>query len=196
MLQANVTIAHLRYGREKCLSCKNPIQCLPKKEYFTELITTYYHLLSGDHVNSSFNPFENFRWKDIDHLAYKEDGSLFKGVTRQVLFDGSDDIKCQLRYFEVAPGGHTTLECHDHVHVVMVIRGEGDVLLGDHLQHVKQFDVVEIGSRTWHQFQATGKQPLGFLCLVSSNRDRPHRPDPDEKQQLLDNPSISDFLRF
>jgi hypothetical protein len=36
-------------------------------------------------VNSSFKPFDNFRWKDIDLLAYKEDGSLFKGVTRQVL---------------------------------------------------------------------------------------------------------------
>jgi hypothetical protein len=49
----------------------------------------------------------------VDVLAYKQEGAApFKDVTRQVLFD-STDPPAQLRYFEVAPGGHTTLERHE-----------------------------------------------------------------------------------
>ena len=45
-------------------------------------------------------------------LDYKRDGSApFRDVTRQVLFD-QPSLACQLRYFEVGPGGHTTLERH------------------------------------------------------------------------------------
>ena len=29
---------------------------------------------------------------------------------------------------------------------------------------------------TWHQFRATGGEPLGFLCLVRRERDKPQRP--------------------
>ncbi len=51
-------------------------------------------------------------------------------MTRQVLFD-DPSMATQLRYFEVAPGGWTTLERHEHVHNVMVIRGKGRCLVGD-----------------------------------------------------------------
>ena len=34
-----------------------------------------------------------------------------------------DALACELRYFEIAPGGHSTLERHDHLHSVMIIRG-------------------------------------------------------------------------
>ncbi len=147
-------------------------------------------------MSSDFKSFKDYRWRDTDLLAYKEDGTHFKGVTRQILFDGSTDLSCQLRYFEVAPDGHSTLERHEHTHFVMIIRGAGEVLLGDRVQPVKPFDVITIESQTWHQFRATCGEPLGFLCLVSSERDRPHRPDQKEREQLLNNLSINDFLRF
>ena len=54
----------------------------------------------------------------VDVLEYKRDrGAPFRDVTRQVLFD-DPPLACQLRYFEVAPGGHTTLERHEHAHAV------------------------------------------------------------------------------
>ena len=34
-----------------------------------------------------FNP-ENYKWDGVDTLVYKQDGSPFKDVTRQVLYDG------------------------------------------------------------------------------------------------------------
>jgi S-methyl-1-thioxylulose 5-phosphate methylthiotransferase len=117
-----------------------------------------------------------FRWEGVDVLAYKQEGSApFKDVTRQVLFD-SEDPPAQLRYFEVAPGGHTTLERHEHVHAVMVIRGRGEALVGNEAHAIRQNDLVSVPPMTWHQFHAAADEPLGFLCLVASNRDRPQLP--------------------
>ncbi len=47
---------------------------------------------------------KNFKWDGIETLVYKQDGSPFKDVTRQVLYDGAYDIPCQFRYFECLPG--------------------------------------------------------------------------------------------
>ena len=44
---------------------------------------------------------ENFKWDGVDTLVYKQDGSPFKDVTRQVLYDGAYDIPCQFRYLNV-----------------------------------------------------------------------------------------------
>jgi quercetin dioxygenase-like cupin family protein len=126
----------------------------------------------------------DFHWENVDVLQYKQDGAApFKDVTRQVLFD-SRDPPAQLRYFEVAPGGHTTLERHQHVHAVMVIRGRGRCLVGDKSYDIGEHDLVSVPPLTWHQFLAASDQPLGFLCLVASDRDRPQLPSPEEAQRL------------
>jgi mannose-6-phosphate isomerase-like protein (cupin superfamily) len=126
----------------------------------------------------------NFRWQDVDVLAYKQEGTApFKDVTRQVLFEGQE-LPAQLRYFEVAPGGHTTLERHHHVHAVMVIRGKGQVLVGDQACDIAMHDLVNVPPMTWHQFHAAKDEPLGFLCLVAADRDRPQLPADDERDAI------------
>ena len=122
----------------------------------------------------------DFHWQQVDTLAYKQEGSApFKDVTRQVLFE-SADLPAQLRYFEVAPGGYTTLERHNHVHAVMVIRGHGECLVGDKAYAIDTHDLVNVPPMTWHQFHAAPDAPLGFLCLVASDRDRPQLPSADD----------------
>jgi quercetin dioxygenase-like cupin family protein len=126
----------------------------------------------------------NYRWQAVDLLAYKEEGSSpFKDVTRQVLFD-STDPPAQLRYFEVAPGGYTTLERHNHVHAVMVIRGRGQCLVGEKAHDIALHDLVNVPPMTWHQFHAAKEEPLGFLCLVASERDRPQLPAAEEVEAI------------
>ena len=73
---------------------------------------------------SRFRDFlAGFRWQGVDRLAYKEEGSApFKDITRQVLF-ADPALGCELRYFEMAAGGYSTLERHEHVHAVMIFRG-------------------------------------------------------------------------
>ena len=137
---------------------------------------------------------ENFRWDEVPILAYKEEGSApFKSITRQVLFK-DNALRCELRYFEVAPGGYSTLERHEHTHGVMILRGEADVLVGGEVRPVKQFDLVRIPPMTWHQFRTRGKEPMGFLCMVNVERDKPQLPTPDELEQLKADPAIAAFL--
>jgi mannose-6-phosphate isomerase-like protein (cupin superfamily) len=122
----------------------------------------------------------NFHWDAVDVLAYKQEGAApFRDVTRQVLFDSADP-PAQLRYFEVAPGGWTTLERHGHVHAVMVIRGRGQCLVGDKAYDIGTHDLVSVPPMTWHQFRSAVDEPLGFLCLVAAERDRPQLPSDAE----------------
>ena len=117
-------------------------------------------------------------------LTYKQQGSApFKDVTRQVLFEGRDP-PAQLRYFEVAAGGYTTLERHEHVHAVMVIRGRGQCLVGDQAHEIGTHDLVDVPPMTWHQFHAAPDEPLGFLCLVPIQRDRPQLPGDHEVGEI------------
>ncbi len=136
------------------------------------------------------------RWSDVPVLAYKPDGTHFKGITRQILFGESEDLVCQLRYFEIKPEGHSTLEKHQHQHAVLILRGRGHVLVGDVVHEVTPFDLVYVPPMTWHQFLADDQDMLGFLCLVPCDRDRPARPDAEAAEALRAHPIIGDFIRL
>ncbi len=126
----------------------------------------------------------DYRWDTVDLLRYKQDGSApFKDITRQVLFSQPDQA-CELRYFEVAPGGYSTLERHEHTHAVLILRGHGTVRLGQDVHAVGERDLVTVDPLTWHQFHAAPDAPLGFLCLVSRERDKPQLPSEEEAEQL------------
>jgi quercetin dioxygenase-like cupin family protein len=135
-----------------------------------------------------------FGWQDIPRQPYKQTGDApFKAISRHVLFT-EPALACELRYFEIAPGGYSTLERHEHVHAVMILRGRGRCLLGDQVLTVKPFDLVSIPSWTWHQFRATGEEALGFLCMVNANRDRPELPTEQEVAALRSHTAVSEFL--
>lgn len=139
---------------------------------------------------------DGFRWENVPLKTYKEDGSHFRSITRQTLFSDDADQPCELRYFEIAPGGHSTFERHVHTHAVLILRGRGRVLVGDSVRDIEAFDLVHVPRLTWHQFRADDEYPLGFLCLVACDRDRPTRPDADERRQILANPAVADFARL
>ena len=128
-------------------------------------------------------------------LAYKGEGDHFRDITRQVLFGAEAGVACELRYFEIAPGGHSTLERHEHTHAVMILRGAGRVLVGSELYDVGPHDLVRVAPLTWHQFRTEGDSPLGFLCLVDAERDRPQRPTGAELAELRADPRIAEFVR-
>jgi mannose-6-phosphate isomerase-like protein (cupin superfamily) len=136
----------------------------------------------------------DYRWAGVSHLPYKEEGSApFRAISRQVLF-AEEKLGCELRYFEMAAGGHSTLERHEHVHAVMILRGRGRCLLGDAVCDIGPHDLVTIPSWTWHQFRATGGESLGFLCMVNAERDRPQLPSEEELAAMKANPELAAFL--
>ncbi|HWA80445.1 MAG TPA: cupin domain-containing protein [Acetobacteraceae bacterium] len=135
-----------------------------------------------------------FRWEGVENRPYKEEGSApFRAIARQVLFT-EEGLDCELRYFEMAAGGYSTLERHKHMHGVMILRGHGHCLLGDEVRAVKPFDLVTIPAWTWHQFRASGDEPLGFLCMVNRERDRPQLPSEAELAALKSVPEVAAFL--
>ncbi len=136
-----------------------------------------------------------YRWDGVDVHPYKEDGTHFKSITRQTLFKGGHDLGVEFRYFEIGEGGHSTLERHLHAHVVMIIQGSGEVLVGDEITSIGMYDLVQIPPFTWHQFRATTGEPLGFLCIVNTERDRPQRPGEPELEELRQEPAVGEFIR-
>jgi mannose-6-phosphate isomerase-like protein (cupin superfamily) len=138
---------------------------------------------------------KGYRWEGVEELPYKEDGrALFKSITRQVLF-ADPQLAGELRYFEVAAGGFSTLERHEHMHAVLILRGRGHCLVGEEVRAVETRDLVTVPALTWHQFRATRGEPLGFLCMVNAARDKPQLPSPEDLAKLERNAGIAAFLR-
>jgi mannose-6-phosphate isomerase-like protein (cupin superfamily) len=138
---------------------------------------------------------KGYRWEGVTELPYKEDDrALFKSITRQVLF-ADPELHGELRYFEMAPGGFSTLERHEHMHAVLILRGRGHCLVGDEVKAIETRDLVTVPAMTWHQFRATQGEPLGFLCMVNATRDKPQLPSAEDLAKLEANAKIAAFLR-
>lgn len=141
-----------------------------------------------------FTPLDgDYRWDRVDLLRYKEEDAAFRDVTRQTLFR-RPDLRGELRYFEVAPAGYSTLERHEHVHAVMILRGEGSALVGEEVLAVRTFDLVTVPPLTWHQFRAARTSPLGFLCMVDAERDKSQLPTAGDIDRLRSHRSVAQFL--
>ena len=137
---------------------------------------------------------DDFRWDGVEMRPYKEDErALYKAITRQVLFS-DPEMAGELRYFEVAPGGFSTLERHEHMHAVLILRGSGHCLVGDEVKSLGTRDLVTVPPMAWHQFRATKGEPLGFLCMVNAERDKPQLPTADDLARLKADPTIAAFL--
>ncbi len=137
---------------------------------------------------------EGFIWDGVERMPYKEEGSApFRSISRQLLFS-DPSLSCELRYFEIAAGGYSTLERHQHTHAVMILRGRGRCLLADAIHEVSPHDLVTIPAWTWHQFRADGQAPMGFLCMVNQTRDKPVLPTEEELRAMKAVPAVAAFL--
>jgi len=136
------------------------------------------------------------RWEQVEVLEYKPEGSApFRDISRQVLFC-TEALACELRYFEIGPGGHSTLERHQHEHAVMILSGGGACLVGNQVRAVRVHDLIHIPAMSWHQFRASEGGHLGFLCMVNTTRDRPQLPSSEDLAELRRDPKIAAFIRL
>jgi quercetin dioxygenase-like cupin family protein len=137
----------------------------------------------------------SYRWEGVQELPYKEDSrALFSSITRQVLFS-DPALHGELRYFDVAAGGFSTLERHEHMHAVLVLRGRGHCLVGEEVRRIELRDLITVPPMTWHQFRATANEPLGFLCMVNAARDKPQLPSEQDLARMRSDARIAAFLR-
>jgi mannose-6-phosphate isomerase-like protein (cupin superfamily) len=80
------------------------------------------------------------------------------------------------------------------MHAVMILRGEGEALVGDRVHKVAPRDLVTIPPWTWHQFRPGPGETLGFLCMVDAARDKPQLPTAEETNALRKDAAVARFL--
>lgn len=122
----------------------------------------------------------DFTWQGVPLESYKDTTDLWKGITRRELSGKrGESQQFHVRYFEIAPGGHSTLEKHEHEHVVIPIRGEGEAQFGCYMYRVRFGDLVYVAPNDPHQFRNPdgAEEPFGFLCIVNADRDTPESVD-------------------
>lgn len=122
----------------------------------------------GDNI---FFEFNDFVWSGVTKIDYKPQahGSTpCNGITKQNLVENSFGTNFNLRYFECKIGGCSTLEKHEHVHVVIIARGRAKVIVDDHIYNVKPMDLIIIPNNAAHQLINIGEEPFGFFCTVDS----------------------------
>ncbi len=133
----------------------------------------------------------NYSWKDVSKKEYKTDTQNFKDIHRFTLLgDEYPDLNFQTRYFEIAPGGYSSLEMHRHPHSVVVIRGSGTLLLENEVYALNLNDILYIAPDAIHQFHADNNEPLGFICIVDRYRDKPRIPDEETIHQKIQSPEV------
>jgi ribulose-bisphosphate carboxylase large chain len=113
-------------------------------------------------------------WKGIKIETYKHSSQDWAHVIRQTIIGSrSETTKFHLRYFELAPSGHTSFEIHKHEHVVIGIRGEGICTVAKKNYALGFLDILYIEPNAPHQLKNPFDEPFGFFCIVNAKRDRP-----------------------
>ncbi|MCC6202309.1 MAG: cupin domain-containing protein [Gammaproteobacteria bacterium] len=124
-------------------------------------------------------PFRgDYSWGGRNSAAYKTNAELpFAGVRRvELIGTHGEQTAFDLRYFELEPGGHTSLERHVHTHVIIAVRGAGVLRANGGEQPLRPFDVAYVAPLDVHQLRNDSAEPFGFFCIVDHERDRPRAP--------------------
>ncbi len=115
------------------------------------------HRFTGEHGE--------YTWDGVDVEPYNTDGAV--GGSRQVVIGKRDGaVNFSLRYYEIAPGGQTSFDRHEHDHGVYVLGGAARLMMGCEVYEIGAGDIVYIPPNEQHQFENTGDEPFGFLCAV------------------------------
>lgn len=119
----------------------------------------------------------NFRWQGVKTEKYKLKGKDWSAIVRHTLIGNhGETAKFHVRYFEIAPKGHSSFEKHRHEHVVVCVRGKGKALVNKKSHTMNFLDTIYISPDVPHQIRNPFREPFGFFCIVNARRDKPKIP--------------------
>ncbi len=145
-----------------------------KKESFCEIVSTKKVLLKKTNRPAFYRHKGDMTWRGVADEPYKTVAGGWSNIVRRVLIGGrGESAKFHVRYFEIAPGGASSLERHRHEHAVICVKGEGLVRTGRTKRKMGFMDTLYISPGTVHQLTNPFQTPFGFLCIVNARRDRP-----------------------
>lgn len=173
LMQHSTDLSHGTEGfMKKIKSLYNEKLCPPEEPFASscEISST-----QNQKINPPLIKFENFKWSGRFVEEYKTDlGFDFSGVNRQELTGiFGEKTSFDLRYFEIEPGGYSSLEKHVHEHVIIGIRGNGILIKGESSFKISVNDIAYVSPLEKHQLRNEGKVPFGFFCIVDHKRDKP-----------------------
>jgi quercetin dioxygenase-like cupin family protein len=122
------------------------------------------------HVHRFKGVGDSFEWEGVNPQGY-ESPEVQRATVRWLIGPREKVPHFAIRYFEIEPGGWTSLDSHEHDHGVMVLRGRGRVLLGDDEVEVSFGDIIYVLPYELHQFKNVGREPLGFLCVIPARSE-------------------------
>lgn len=142
--------------------------------------------------------FNDDSWEGVAKVEYKNQGSgnTFFNVDRQNIISSADGVDFDVRYFECGPKGFSTLEKHQHVHIVMIARGQGRVIIDDNIYEAKPNDFFVIPSWAPHQLINTNDEPFAFFCSVNAHRDKFVLLSKEETQKLTSHSEIAKWIQI
>lgn len=106
-----------------------------------------------------------YTWDNVKENNLNSDG--LKGVTKSILIGPNESAPNYImRYFQINPGGHSSLERHPQEHEVIILLGKGKVQIGKQIHGVTVHDVVFISPNELHQFCNPFDEPFGFICVI------------------------------
>lgn len=143
--------------------------------------------------------FNDFNWDSIVRIEYKnpdKDKNTFFNVTRQNIITDKYGVNFEVRYFECGQSGYTTLEKHEHIHIVLTARGNGKIIIGNQIFNAQPFDIFVIYNWMPHQLINNGDEPFGFFCSVNAIRDTYQLLKKEEIMELKKNQEIEKYLQI
>ena len=90
-----------------------------------------------------------------------------KGVDfRQLIAKQFEAPHFYMRFFDIAPGGHTPKHSHEWEHEVYVLDGAGKIALKGGKEKLVAGDAVLVEPNELHQFVNDGKEPFKLICVI------------------------------
>ena len=146
--------------------------------------------------------FNNYHWDGIPVIDYKKVSNksgaklTFNNVTRQNIITGEDGVDFEVRLFECGQDGFTTLEKHQHTHIVMIARGFGKIIIGENIYDAEPLDYFIIPKWQPHQLINTSAEPFSFFCTVNAVRDSFKLLTLNEINKLRKNKEIDKWVKI
>ena len=145
-----------------------------KQASFCEIVSTRETSRKKTNRSAFYRHKGDMTWSGVADEPYKTITGGWSNIIRRVLIGGrGESAKFHVRYFEIAPGGASSLERHKHEHVVICVKGEGVVRTGKAKRKMGFMDTLYISPDTVHQLSNPFKIPFGFFCIVNARRDKP-----------------------
>ncbi len=94
-----------------------------------------------------------------------------KDTTMQVLIGPENAGNFFMRKFSMKPGGGMPLHTNKVEHEQYVLRGKGQVGIGDEVHTVEAGDILYIPAEMPHFYNSVGEESFEFLCMVPNKED-------------------------